>query len=282
VGTVQATLQGRNHLAGRETTATSLFFTAGQLGHFLGPILTGLILARLGLPAMVILPIISVPIAISLAYQLRANHPHPRPAHGDDKVRLQASVGFVVLLAIVATLQSWSQSNMINFVPKYIKDLGLSAATYGNMAGFFMGGSALGNVVGGYFGDRYTKRKVAATALLCAAFPIYIMSQIGWSPWLYLLIPLAGACTGAVHSIMVVLAQRMISGGMALASGLILGFIFSSGALGMLLTGPLAENYGFPTVLVMTTGLVLLASPLAWMLKEKPVDEFNPAKVLSH
>jgi MFS family permease len=181
---------------------------------------------------------------------------------------LQAGAGFIVILAVVATLQSWSQANMINFVPKYIKDLGLSAATYGNMAGLFMGGSALGNVIGGHFGDLYAKRKVAATALLCAALPIYIMSQIGWSPWLYLLIPLAGACTGAVHSIMVVLAQRIISGGMALASGLILGFIFSSGALGMLLTGPLAENYGFPTVLVMTTGLVLLASPLAWMLKE--------------
>jgi MFS transporter, FSR family, fosmidomycin resistance protein len=271
VGTVQATLQGRNHLAGRETTATSLFFTAGQLGHFIGPILTGLILARLGLPAMVIFPIVSIPIGLALAYQLRANRPHPRPTDGNHKVRLQASVGFIVLLAIVATLQSWSQANMINFVPKYIKDLGLSASTYGNIAGFFMGGSALGNVIGGYFGDRYTKRKVAATALFFAAFPIYIMSQIGWSPWLYLLIPLAGACTGAVHSIMVVLAQRMISGGMALASGLILGFIFSSGALGMLLTGPLAENYGFPTVLVMTTGLVLLASPMAWMLKEKPI-----------
>jgi FSR family fosmidomycin resistance protein-like MFS transporter len=269
VGTVQATLQGRNHLAGRETTATSLFFTAGQMGHFVGPILTGLILARFGLPAMVIFPIVSIPIGLALAYQLRANHPHPRPTQGDGKIRLQSSIGFIIMLAIVATLQSWSQANMINFVPKYIKDLGLSAATYGNMAGLFMGGSALGNVIGGHFGDLYTKRKVAATALLFAAFPIYIMSQIGWSPWLYLLIPLAGACTGAVHSIMVVLAQRIISGGMALASGLILGFIFSSGALGMLLTGPLAENYGFPTVLVMTTGLVLLASPLAWMLKEK-------------
>jgi predicted MFS family arabinose efflux permease len=271
VGTVQATLQGRNHLAGRETTATSLFFTAGQLGHFVGPILTGLILAKFGLPAMVILPIVSIPIGLALAYQLRANHPHPRPAEGDQRVRLQAGVGFVLLLAIVATLQSWSQANMINFLPKYIKDLGLSAATYGNMAGLFMGGSALGNVIGGHFGDLYTKRKVAATALLFAAFPIYIMSQIGWSPWLYLLIPLAGACTGAVHSIMVVLAQRMISGGMALASGLILGFIFSSGAMGMLLTGPLAEHFGFPTVLLMTTGLVLLATPLAWMLRENPL-----------
>ena len=269
VGTTQATLQGRDLLAGRETTATSLFFTAGQMGHFIGPIITGLILARLGLPAMMILPIISIPIGLSLAYQLRANKPHPRPIQGDDKIRLQASVGFILLLAIVATLQSWSQTNMISFVPKYLKDMGLSAVTYGNMAGLFMGGSALGNVIGGYFGDFYTKRKVAAVALLLSAVPIFIMSQIGWSPWLYLLIPLAGAFTGSVHSIMVVLAQRMISGGMALASGLILGFIFSAGALGLLITGPLAENYGFPTVLVMTTGLVLLAAPLAWMLKEK-------------
>ncbi|RPJ22230.1 MAG: MFS transporter [Chloroflexi bacterium] len=281
VGAVQAALRGRTHMAGHETTSTSLFFTAGQMGHFVGPILTGLILAKLGLPAMVILPVVSIPIGLALAYQLRGNHPHPRPSNGDNKIRLQASVGFIVLLAIVATLQSWSQANMINFVPKYLKDLGLSAATYGNMAGLFMGGSALGNVIGGYFGDLYTKRKVAATALLFAAFPIYAMSQIGWSPWLYALVPLAGACTGAVHSIMVVLAQRMISGGMALASGLILGFIFSSGALGMLLTGPLAENYGFPTVLVMTTGLVLLASPIAWMLKEKaPEAQVNASNLV--
>jgi MFS transporter, FSR family, fosmidomycin resistance protein len=277
VGTVQATLQGRSHLAGRETTATSLFFMAGQIGHFVGPIVTGLILAKLGLPAMVILPIISIPIGLALAYQLRANHPHPRPVQADDKVRLQASLGFILILGIVATLQSWSQSNMIAFLPKYIKDLGLDAVTYGNMAGLFMGGSALGNVIGGYFGDLYTKRKVAAIALLSAAFPIYIMSRIGWSPWLYLLIPLAGAFTGAVHSILVVLAQRIISGGMALASGLILGFIFSSGAVGMLFTGPLAENYGFPTVLVMTSGLVLLAAPLAWMLKEKVEDRNSEA-----
>jgi MFS transporter, FSR family, fosmidomycin resistance protein len=272
VGTAQATLQGRNHLAGRETTAASLFFMAGQMGHFIGPIITGLILARLGLPWLLILPIVSIPIGFSLAYQLRHNHPHPKPTNGDNTIRLQASVGFILLLAIVATLQSWSQSNMIAFVPKYLKDMGLSAVTYGNIAGLFMGGSALGNVIGGHLGDKYTKRKVAATALLLAALPIYIMSQIGWSPWLYILIPLAGASTGSVHSIMVVLAQRMISGGMALASGLILGFIFSAGALGLLFTGPLAENYGFPTVLVLTTGLVLVASPLALMLKEKTAD----------
>ena len=271
VGAVQATLQGRNRLAGRETTAASLFFMAGQMGHFLGPVITGLILFKLGLPALIILPIVSIPIGFSLAYQLRHNHPHPKAKHDDGKIRLQATWGFIILLAIVATLQSWSQSNMINFFPKYLKDMGMSAVTYGNIAGLFMGGSALGNVIGGYYGDRFAKRKVAALALLLAAIPTFIMSKIGWSPWLYVLIPLAGVCTGSVFSILVVLAQQIISGGMALASGLILGFIFSSGVLGMLLTGPLAETYGFPTVLMMTTGLILIASPLAWMLKEKSV-----------
>ena len=269
VGTVQATLQGRNRMQGRETTAASFFFMSGQLGHFIGPVITGLILFKLGLPALIILPVVSIPIGFSLLYQLRHNHPHPKAINDDGKIRLQATWGFIILLALVATLQSWTQANMINFFPKYLKDMGMNASTYGNIAGLFMGGSALGNVIGGHLGDRFTKRKVAATALLLASIPIFTMSQIGWSPWLYLLIPLAGACTGSVHSIMVVLAQRIISGGMALASGLILGFIFSSGVLGMLLTGPLAENYGFPTVLVMSTGLVLLASPLALMLKEK-------------
>jgi hypothetical protein len=82
--------------------------------------------------------------------------------------------------------------------------------------------------------------------------------------------------TGAVHSIMVVFAQRVIPGGMALASGLILGFIFSSGALGLLYTGHLAEINGFPYVLTMTSIMVVIAGVLALTLKE-PKPQFAAA-----
>jgi len=268
VGAVQAALRGREFMKGRETTSTSLFFTAGQMGHFIGPILTGLILAYLKIPGMYILPLVSIPIGFALMYQLRNNHPHPQPVKTVISRRNRAGLAFILLLMVVAAMQSWAQANMVNLIPKYIKDLGQSATVYGSMAGLFMGGSALGNVIGGHFADRYSKRFVAAFALLFSAFPIFIISRIGWSGWLYLLVPLAGLGTGAVHSIMVVLAQRVIPGGMALASGLILGFIFSSGALGLLYTGHLAELYGFPFVLTLTTGMVLVASPLALLLKE--------------
>lgn len=271
VGTVQATLQGREKLKGREATATSLFFMAGQIGHFIGPVITGLILAKMGAPGLVSLSVISIPIGLAVARQLSANHPHPETVTASKSSAMRWSVWAILVLAVVATLQSWAQSNMVNFVPKYIKDLGQSAATYGNMAGLFMGGSALGNFIGGILGDRHIKKYVVAIALTLASVPIFLMSKIGWSGWLYVLIPLAGLFTGAVHSIMVVMAQRLLPGGMALASGVTLGFIFSAGALGMLLTGPMAETQGFPSVLVLSSGLVLVGAVFALALPEETI-----------
>jgi predicted MFS family arabinose efflux permease len=112
---------------------------------------------------------------------------------------------------------------------------------------------------------------VATVALTLASIPLFLISLVGWSPWLYLLVPLSGALTGAVHSIIVVLAQRVVRGGMALASGLTLGFMFSAGALGTLLSGPLADRWGFPPLFQMTAGLALVASLAALALREKPV-----------
>ena len=273
VGTVQATLQGREKLKGREATAASLFFTSGQVGHFIGPILTGLILAKMGAPGLVSLSVISIPVGLALARGLSANHPHPQAVAATKSSTLRWGVGAILALTAVATLQSWAQSNILNFAPKYLKDMGQSAAVYGNMAGLFMGGSALGNFIGGHLGDRYHKKFVVSISLLLASVPIFIMSKIGWTGWLYLLIPLSGMFTGAVLSIIVVLAQRLLPGGMALASGLALGFIFSVGALGMLLTGPMAETQGFPTVLVLTSGLVLAGAMFALALPKETVSK---------
>jgi FSR family fosmidomycin resistance protein-like MFS transporter len=79
---------------------------------------------------------------------------------------------------------------------------------------------------------------------------------------------LAGALTGAVHSIIVVLAQRMIPSGMGFASGLTLGYMFSMGALGSLLSGYLADLWGFPTLFLSTAGLVLAAALLTLVLRK--------------
>ena len=101
-----------------------------------------------------------------------------------------------------------------------------------------------------------------------AVIPLAIISQIGWSPWLYVLVPLAGALTGSVQSIVVVLAQRALPMGMATASGLTLGFIFSVGALGTLLCGPLADQIGWPPVFLLTAGLAFVSAIMTLLLRD--------------
>lgn len=267
-GAMQATVRGRTHYAGRETTAASFFFMFGQVGLFLGPIIAGPLLDQFGLYGLLIPAGLCLPVALNANWQLR----NTRPSHASEKVqavgKIAHSIWFIVILTTIAVLQAWAQQNMVTFLPKYLKDLGQSPAIYGLIAGLFMGGSALGNVLGGQLADRFGKQRVAGTALALASIPLFLLSQVGWSPWLFLLVPLSGMLTGSVHSIIVVIAQGVIRGGMALASGLTLGIMFTAGAFGTLLSGSLADNWGFPVLFQMTAGLVLTASLVSVRLKE--------------
>lgn len=269
-GTMESTLVGRELYAGRETTAASLFFFAGQFGYFLGPLLSGPIVNWYGVLGLTALAVLLLPIGVNAAWQLRDRH----SAHLEQKKAEAAQVRgvtdwkLILLLALVGGMQAWAQQNMITFVPKYLHDLGQSPVVYGMIAALFMGGSAFGNVLGGNLADKFGKQRVAMTALLLASLPLFAISQIGWSTWLYLLVPLAGALTGSVHSIIVVLAQRVLPMGMGTASGLTLGFIFSMGALGTLLCGPLADTVGWPPVFLLTGGLTLTAALLTLGLRK--------------
>lgn len=275
-GTMQAALSGRNHLSGRETTATAYFFVFGQIGHFVGPMAGGPLLDRFGPAGLLVFSAVAIPAGLNALMQLRPGL-ELRVVQSIQKVSRSApkrsnttTVSLLFAFATMVFFQAWVQQNMITFLPKYLSDLGQPAVYYGALAATFMGGSALGNVVGGGLADRFGNRRVASAALIMASIPLYLISEAGLSWWLFLLVPLAGALTGSVHSIFVVLAQRHIPAGMALASGLILGYIFTSGALGTLIAGYLADTWGLLPIFRMNSGLVVVASILALTLKKEP------------
>jgi FSR family fosmidomycin resistance protein-like MFS transporter len=273
---MQATLRGRTHNVGRETTSAAFFFLFGQSGYFLGPVVAGPLLDRFGLSGLLWLAGFVGLIGLNAARQLGPTAEFkpliytPKETVADrnqDKGWRKRALPLIAF-ALVAAFQAWSQQNITTFMPKYLSDQGLSASVYGLVVAIFAGGSAIGGTIGGSLADRFGKRRVAASSLALASIPLFLVSQLGWSPWYYLLIPLAGGLTGAVHSILVVLAQRAIPGGMALASGLILGYMFTSGALGTLLCGYLADQWGFPPVFLLTAGIALTASMLALTLRK--------------
>lgn len=270
-GTMQAALVGRRALQGRETTTASFFFLFGQLGLFFGPLLAGLILDEIGVYGILGVSALTIPVAVFSAYNLPGTDDFKRIEHTDqqgEKTAFRQIGNVLISFALLAAFSTWAQQNVVTYLPKHLSELGQSPVQYGLMASLFMGGSAVGNVIAGNLADRYGKRSIAATALSLAVLPVAAIALIGDSPWLYLIIPLAGGLTGATHSIIVVLAQRLIPSGMGLASGLILGFMFSAGALGALLSGYIADLWGFPVMFLFTVGLVLISALLTRSLQQ--------------
>ncbi|MDH5506942.1 MAG: MFS transporter [Anaerolineae bacterium] len=269
-GTSQATMMGRNLAAGRDTSATAMFFVFGQAGLFIGPLLAGYLLTYWGITSLLWLTVITIPVAINAMVRLPKKPVETSSSGSGEQKPPVRKTGAWVLAAFVvlAAFQSWTTQNLSAFLPKHLSDLGQDAKTYGVLASMFMGGSAVGNLVGGNLADKFGKRRVAAAGMTLVSIPIYLLSVVTEVSWMYVLIPTAGLLIGTAFSIIVVLAQRLIPSGIALASGLILGFMFSSGALGALLSGYIADAYGFPVVFQLSAALALSAAVLTSTLQK--------------
>ncbi len=269
-GIAQATLIGRTRLAGRETTSASMFSLFGNLGYFVGPVIAGILLQVWGLRGLAVIAVAAVPV-VGIAFRLKNYVTDTKIPKMKVSTTKKQSSGMIVALIVLAAFQSWSQQNMTVYLPKYLSDAGWLPTSYGLMIALFSAGSALGIVIGGRLGDKIGKWRVILFGLGSALIPLALIPLADYSAWLYLLIPLSGFLTGACFSSIIVLAQHLFPVGIGLASGLTLGFIFASGALGTLLSGRIADLYGFNPVFYLSAGLSLAGGLLGLVFREKAI-----------
>ncbi|MHC1784367.1 MAG: MFS transporter [Anaerolineaceae bacterium] len=266
-GAMQATMTGRVRLAGEEATAASFFFSFGQIGFLVGPVVGGALLDRFGLRGILFMTLAALPVAVFTIASYRSLDyvPPQRKQPGAKKFSLNPNFSKVAIfsLLVVATCQAWAQQNIGTFMPKYLSDLGQPASIYGLVSALFAGAAAVGNIIGGRMADRLGEKKIIMVSMLLATVPFLLIPSMGYSPWLYLMVILAGGFNGAAYSVKVVMAQRLIPGGVGLASGLVLGFIFSSGALGVLVSGMIADKIGVQSILYLSAMTALLGGMVA-------------------
>ncbi|MCJ7568938.1 MAG: hypothetical protein MUO58_15530 [Anaerolineales bacterium] len=80
---------------------------------------------------------------------------------------------------------------------------------------------------------------------------------------------LGGGLIGASHSIIVLLAQRRMPQRMGAASGLVLGFTFAAGAIGTLISGVIADLYGFKLLFILLAVFTLIAAGMSLTIESE-------------
>ena len=264
-GAMEATRTARMQPEQQETTAASLFFLLGQIGFILAPAIGGPLLDQWGTPGLLALLPLVVPVGL-LAWRDLDSLPGAQPlepeAPATSAGRRVLTFAFLAFVLVTA-LQSWAQTNMVTYLPKYYSDLGYRPGVYGLLAASFMVGTAVGGMTGGWLGDRFSRRSIVSLSLLMAGIPLALYPVLGATAWGYALAFFSGALTGAGYSIVIVNGQRMLPGRTGASSGLILGFTFAAGSLGTLVSGVQADRSGFNAVFLTTAGLCVLAGLLA-------------------
>ncbi len=268
-GTGHATAVGELY-AGVGATTAALFFMTGQGAFAIGPLVGGQLLDRVGLYG--VLAICAVPIVGGLV-QWAFFHPAAMP-----EIRAQASADAstgqqvlrvsrwgLALFVLAIFLRSWAQNGAIYYVPRFLAESGKSASYYGAVLSVFMLATTGGGVLGGVLADRIGEVPVLFASLLLGAVPtgaFPLVNGLG----LMAVATAAGVFLGAGHTIIVVIAQRLVPGKRATASGLTLGFMFASGGAGMFVSGLVADRVGLATMLEWQGVLVLIAAGavLAW------------------
>lgn len=262
--------------------ATAVFFMAGQLGLFVGPVLTGLVLAQFGRPGYLVLPALSF-IALTSGWQWLIDRrprtedqgpwllqqPHGGPDDEQTTRRVQGSMaGRAILLSVIIFMVGTVSIAAITFAPKLFTELQYEPGYVGLLSGLFMMGSALGGVAGGTMADRTNGKWVILLGLIGVILPVYFYIPVAGGARLVLLL-LAGFFVGMPHTILVLMVQSLLPRRRATASGLALGFMFFSGAVGSYFLGIIADRVGLGPALQGTAALPIIAIIATLLLPRK-------------
>ena len=249
----------------RAGSATALFFFCGQIGLASGPLIAGLLFRTSGV--LGVLPICLVALLpAGLLLTAPAARPRPLSAPRGERIVARAAVAATTAFIVLVAVRSSIQAAYMAFLPKLFADRGWNPAAYGALAGTFMLTAAIGNVITGELADRQGMR-VATVWPLLLGVPAGIICL--WAPTpatAFVGCALAGLLIGGQHSVLVVHAQRLLPARQGFAAGLILGFTFAAGGIGVWLGGLAADQVGLLPVMQAITLLGVPAALLALTL----------------
>ncbi len=255
--------------AWRRSSGMSIYVTAGTVGVALGPLIGIGLFALMGIRGTGMLVVPGIATGAYLLWRMRGS---PRPAAGGRIAH--AAAGAVPLLALSAVIgvmmsRSWTVMVFQSFTPTWYRELGYGPEFYGPLATTLVLSSAVGTVGCGALADRYGRRTVILATLFLSV-PAILLFTMFPGPWAFVSAVLIGFLAASTAPLMLLMAQQLMAARAGLASGLVMGLGFVTGAIGVPINGAIADAIGLQRSLMTHVVLVLATIVVAWFL---PTEE---------
>jgi len=262
--------------AWRRSLGMSIYVTAGTVGVAVGPLIGILLFGAFGIHGTGLLVIPGLITGGYLLWRMRGNM---KGIAGS--VRTHAGGGAVPIFALAVVIgvmmsRSWTVNVFQAFTPTWYEQLGYGPEFYGPLATTLVLASALGTVGCGSLADRFGRRTVILATLVLSV-PAILLYTMFPGPWAFGSAILIGVLAASTAPLMLLMAQQLMAARAGLASGLVMGLGFVTGAIGIPVNGAIADAIGLQRSLMTHVVLVIVTIAIAWFLPREAEMERHSA-----
>jgi len=269
----EASRVARMAAGGRASLAQSLFQLGGNAGQAIGPLLAALIVVQWGqsgIGAFAMVTLVSTIILWNVGtwykhhglQRLKRAH---APRKQDSAIPRGTVIrGMTILLLLIFSKYAY-MSSLTNYYTFYlIERFHMSVVEAQVHLFLFLGSIAVGTLLGGYFGDRFSRRTMIQFSVL-GALPFTLMLPFVSLQWTEVLTVVIGLTLASAFPAIVVFAQELMPTRLGMVSGLMFGFSFGIGGLAAASFGHLADAHGIALVYKIGSFLPVLGLLALWL-----------------
>jgi FSR family fosmidomycin resistance protein-like MFS transporter len=264
--------------AWRRSVGMSIYVTAGTVGVAVGPLIGIGVFYVFGVHGTGLLVIPGLVAGGYLLWRMRGAVPAAASARGIAAAAPRAPVFALAIVIGVMMSRSWTVNVFQAFTPTWYKQLGYGPEFYGPLATTLVLASAVGTVGCGTLADRYGRR-VVILATLVLSVPAILLFTAFPGPWAFASAVLIGFLAASTAPLMLLMAQQLMAARVGLASGLVMGLGFVTGAVGIPINGAIADHIGLQRSLMTHVALVIATIAIAWFLpSEEKMERYSVSR----
>lgn len=224
----------------------SIFMTGGTVGYAAGPLVAAALvsLSFIGPSRMMLASIFGVLTSILLYKYATESDSYSQKSSSNNILEIiKPHLKPLTFLTILVILKASVNIVFVNFTSLLMSQRGWSIVAGGSSISIFVFCTAFGTLVGGYFYDRWSRKKMLIYSLIFLT-PLLFFTVYFSGVWFFILLACSGILIGFSNTIPLGLAQELMPEGAATASSIMMGF--SWGVAGILAWGfgILADMFG--------------------------------------